>query len=96
MLQFFPHELVFTDSPIELLGITSIFALVGTLWTKFNCHEHGCLRLSWHHDKDGHPVCKVHHPDHPALGWFRQDKTHPRHRKAKKLAENQESDPQTS
>ena len=51
-----------------------------------NCHEHGCLRLTWHPDKEGHPVCKVHHSDHPARGWFRRDKEHPRHRSAKKAA----------
>lgn len=49
-----------------------------------NCHEHHCPRLSWHIGKDGHPYCKVHHDDHPAKGWFRFDKSHPRHASQKK------------
>lgn len=44
-----------------------------------NCHEHRCLRLTWHPDTEGHPVCKVHSRDHPARGWFRWDRSHPRH-----------------
>jgi hypothetical protein len=49
-----------------------------------NCHEHHCLRLSWHPDAEGHPVCKRHHEDHPSRGWFRSDKTHARHTVAKR------------
>ncbi|MGZ6570459.1 MAG: hypothetical protein ACXVHB_05980 [Solirubrobacteraceae bacterium] len=30
-----------------------------------NCHQNRCPRLAWHPDADGHPKCKVHHPDHP-------------------------------
>jgi hypothetical protein len=56
-----------------------IIAGIAIWWTKHNCHEHRCPRLSWHPDADGHPVCKVHHRDHPALGWFRSDRKHPRH-----------------
>lgn len=65
----------------ELTIATAVLAGLGTFWHKHNCHEHGCLRLSWHPDADGHPVCKVHHEDHPARGWFRSDKSHPRHRR---------------
>lgn len=35
---------------------------------RHNCHVHRCWRVSWHVGPDGHPVCKVHHPDHPARG----------------------------
>lgn len=55
-----------------------LFAL--SVWAyHHNCHEHRCLRLTWHHDAGGHPVCKPHHPDHPSRGWFRVDRAHPRH-----------------
>lgn len=70
-------------------GIGSDFGqitLIGTFvaigigaWHQVNCHEHRCLRLAWHKDSDGHPVCKVHHEDHPAKSWFRSDRSHPRH-----------------
>lgn len=53
-----------------------------------NCHEHRCLRLSWHADEDGHPVCKKHHPDHPSRGWFRTNRTHPRHAARKRKERN--------
>lgn len=56
---------------------------LGTFWHKHNCHEHRCLRLSWHADAEGHPVCKRHHPDHPALGWFRSDRSHFRHARSR-------------
>lgn len=60
------------------------FVVAVSLWlVKHNCHEHRCLRLSWHPDEDGHPVCKVHSTDHPARGWFRSDRRHPRHAKSK-------------
>ena len=45
----------------ELALISGIFML----WKKHNCHELRCLRLAWHPDDSGHPVCKKHHPDHP-------------------------------
>lgn len=66
-------------------GIGSDFSevtlLIGVLvfYVKHNCHEHRCLRLSWHPDSEGHPVCKRHHPDHPSRGWLRTDRSHPRH-----------------
>jgi hypothetical protein len=63
--------------------VGGIFSGLASFWLKHNCHEHGCLRLSWHPDEDGHPVCKPHSKDHPSRGWFRSDKEHPRHRKAK-------------
>jgi hypothetical protein len=63
----------------SFLMSTGIFVFV----TKHNCHQHRCLRLSWHPDAEGHPVCKKHHEDHPSKGWFRSDKTHPRHSKNK-------------
>jgi hypothetical protein len=62
-----------------IAGATAIFSGIWLLWVKHNCHEHRCLRLSWHPDSAGHPVCKVHHPDHPARSWFRSDRSHPRH-----------------
>jgi hypothetical protein len=51
-----------------------------------NCHEHRCLRLSWHPDENGHEVCKVHSKDHPARGWLRTDRSHPRHAARKRQA----------
>ena len=56
-----------------------------TFWHKHNCHEHRCLRLAWHPDQGGHPVCKVHHPEHPSLGWFRSNRGHPRHASHRRL-----------
>ena len=60
------------SGPVPCLAL---LALIGGFWHNHNCHEPRCLRLSWHPDADGHPVCKIHHPDHPAQGWFRK---HPR------------------
>lgn len=68
-------------------GIAGSFLVGGgiaTYWHKHNCHEHRCLRLSWHPDSDGHPICRVHHKDHPSKGWFRADRSHPRHASEKK------------
>jgi hypothetical protein len=76
-------ESVVITSWVELLTCTVIITGLSAFWHKHNCHEHGCLRLSWHPDADGHPVCKVHHPDHPAKSWFRSDKEHPRHKRNK-------------
>ena len=61
---------------------TALKIAVGVgVWARHhNCHEHGCLRPGWR--KDGDDLkCKVHHPDHPALGWFRSNHQHPRHRR---------------
>lgn len=63
----------------EVTIATSVIAGIGTFWFKHNCHIHRCWRLSWHPDKEGHPICKIHHEDHPAKSWFRSDKNHPRH-----------------
>lgn len=63
----------------EITVATSVIAGIVTFWIKHNCHIHRCPRLSWHPDKEGHPICKVHHEDHPAMSWFRSDKNHPRH-----------------
>ena len=65
--------------------ITLVAGAIG-LYYKANCHEHRCLRLSWHKDADSHPVCKVHSKDHPSRGWFRTDRQHPRHATQKKGA----------
>jgi hypothetical protein len=62
-----------------IMGTVVVSGIWITFWHKHNCHEHRCLRLSWHEDSDGHPVCKKHHPDHPSRGWFRTDRSHPRH-----------------
>ncbi len=81
----------FGGSFVFTLGFGSIIA---GFWHHHNCHEHGCLRLSWHPDKDGHPVCKKHHEDHPSrgFGWDIKnfirtghwgDHNHPRHRAKK-------------
>lgn len=44
------------------------FVLAVALWLyHHNCHVKGCWRLQWHtHPSNGHPVCKHHHPHHPA------------------------------
>jgi hypothetical protein len=62
---------VLVTSWVELLTLTVISTGLGTFWHKHNCHEHRCLRLSWHPDGEGHPVCKVHHADSPRrkLSW---------------------------
>ncbi len=76
---------------------TGFMAGISVFWHKHNCHEHGCLKLSWHPDKDGHPICKKHHEDHPSRGlWWDLkrflktghwgDETHPAHNAAKALA----------
>jgi hypothetical protein len=86
------QEQVVGDSLIEYLTLTALVTGISAFWHKHNCHEHGCLRLSWHPDSDGHPVCKVHHPEHPSRGlWWAikhfvgtgeiGDHDHPRHRK---------------
>jgi hypothetical protein len=62
-----------------IMGATAIFSGILLFWHKHNCHEHHCLRLGWHPDPEGHLVCKVHHGDHPSRGWFRTDRSHPRH-----------------
>lgn len=36
-----------------------------------NCHQHRCLRTSWHPGRDGHPYCKRHHLEHPSEGVIR-------------------------
>ena len=71
----------------EATLVASVVAMALMVWHHINCHEHRCLRLAWHKDKDGHPICKVHHPDHPAKSWFRSDKSHPRHAAQKKKNE---------
>lgn len=50
--------------------LTLLTALVVFLYHR-NCHEHGCWRLSWHPDADGHPACKRHHVEHPSEGVLR-------------------------
>jgi hypothetical protein len=76
-------------------GATAIITGVIVFWHKHNCHEHRCLRLSWQPDSDGHPICKVHHSDHPRrkLSWEIKhfittghigDHDHPRHSAFKK------------
>lgn len=98
-------QAVVVTSWVELLTITTIIGFFSAFWHKHNCHEHHCLRLSWHPDEDGHPVCKKHHPDHPSRGlWWAikhflatgelGDHNHPRH--AKYSAESPGSGPQTS
>lgn len=90
-------QAVVVTSWVELLTITSILAIASAWWHKHNCHEHHCLRLSWHPDEDGHPVCKKHHPDHPSRGlWWAikhffktgefGDQSHPRHAKNKEAS----------
>ena len=46
-------------------GILVGCTFIGAWYRKHNCHELGCWRLAWHPDHTGHPVCKVHHSDHP-------------------------------
>lgn len=61
------------------LGEITLLTGVAAYLYKHNCHRHRCPRLSWQEDAEGHPVCKVHHEDHPARGWFRWDRSHTRH-----------------
>lgn len=62
------------ESAIQAAAEKALYAAVFLVlwWRKHNCHEPGCLRWAWHPDLTGHPVCKVHHPDHPARGWWRR------------------------
>lgn len=62
------QEGVWGDSVFEWLSLVTLVSAAGALYVRHNCHEHHCLRMSWHPDKDGHPVCKKHHPDHPSRG----------------------------
>jgi hypothetical protein len=48
-------------------GSPILLAIV-VFWRHHNCHEHKCWRMSWHPDAEGHPICRVHHSDHPAIG----------------------------
>ena len=48
----------------EVTIVGGLITIVLGVWTKHNCHVHGCPWLSWHPDPEhGHPVCKKHHPD---------------------------------
>lgn len=45
------------------LGDLFIVGFILSLYRKHNCHVRWCPFLSWHkHPKNGHPVCRVHHP----------------------------------
>lgn len=102
------HPVVWATSVLEwltLFGLISIFGGVVAWYTKHECHEHGCLRPSWHPDESGHPVCKKHHPDHPSRGFWWDfknflrtghwgDENHPRHSAAKAAA--REAEPSSS
>jgi hypothetical protein len=75
-MQFYPHERVFADSPVELLGLIGIIVTVITVvasaiswWHHVNCIERGCWRKGHPSLEHGHPVCRRHtnHP-HPSLG----------------------------
>lgn len=70
---FFPHEKVWTDSPIELAGIISIVALLITgvttayrHWRATECHIEKCHKHQWkeHTEPDGTKwlLCRKHHP----------------------------------
>lgn len=39
----------------------TILLAIGVYVYHHNCHEHRCVRLSWHPDAEGHPICKKHH-----------------------------------
>ena len=91
------QEGVWGDSVFEWLSLVTLVSAAGALYVRHNCHEHHCLRMSWHPDKDGHPVCKKHHPDHPSRGlrwaivhFFATgelgDHSHPRHVAGKRRA----------
>lgn len=52
----------------EITLVSALLAVVATFWRHHNCHVHRCWRLSWHpHPEHGHPVCRVHHPDHKQI-----------------------------
>ena len=79
-MTFYPHERVFTDSPVEAIGLVSIVALLisvtvqGVMAYKHSrCHEHTCRnRLHMRrHGKYPHGhmrLCAVHHPSVPVDG----------------------------
>jgi hypothetical protein len=66
----FLQESVFGDSLIELATFAVLVLGYPLMWWRtHNCHMRGCPRLQWHiNPRHGHPVCKHHHPDHPAGG----------------------------
>jgi hypothetical protein len=90
-------ESVVITSWVELLTLSVVSSGITAFWIKHNCHEHRCWRLSWHPDAEGHPICKVHHDEHPSRGlWWAikhflktrelGDHDHPRHAKSKQTA----------
>lgn len=68
-MTFYPHERVFADSPVELLGIIGIIALLisGLLalyrhWRATECHIDGCHKHQWKLlPGTDHILCKPHH-----------------------------------
>jgi len=79
-MTFFPHELVWTDSPVELVGIFSIIVLLVTVVTSAvqayrhsRCHDSTCRnRLHMRrHGKYPHghlKLCQIHKPGVPDDG----------------------------
>lgn len=69
----FPHEKVWTDSPVELISIVSILALLASVltalyrhWRATECHVSSCHKHQWkeHVEPSGERLllCRKHHP----------------------------------
>jgi hypothetical protein len=64
---FFTHEQVFTDTPVELVGMVTVIALVIGAYRKIECHTTGCHRIGRFTHGHFH-LCHVHHPNVPSNG----------------------------
>jgi hypothetical protein len=63
----------------------SVIVLISVYLYHHNCHKHHCWRIAWHPGPDGHPVCRVHHEDHPRKGtrlahWLHQQHLRLKHK----------------
>jgi len=79
-MMFYPHERVFTDSPVEAISLISIVALlvsvvvsVVTAYKHSRCHESTCRNVlnMRRHGKYPHGhlrLCEIHHPKVPSSG----------------------------
>jgi hypothetical protein len=71
----FTSERVFTDTPVELLGVVTIVALIIGAYRHIECHQTGCHRFG--RFVHGHyKLCHVHHPNVPSDGKITAEHIH--------------------